>query len=155
WDLYRTGGNLSAFRLQLYAFSLVDNPDGTAEKIQGFNEWGLPWKPGTSGEQLTRVSRAEGARTLLEQAFARRLRRGDVEIVLARGGGYALQPRSLIAAAWLELGDRVRRARPEKTCPQCGAAFVPLTVRRVFCSEKCKDDAKNARRSAPKKRRAR
>jgi predicted nucleic acid-binding Zn ribbon protein len=95
--------------------------------------------------------RAEGARGLLEQALERALGAGHIEIAV-KGNRYALRPKCLLGAAWLELGDRVLGARPEKTCPQCGGAFVPPTARRVFCSEKCKDDAKNERRKQQKKK---
>lgn len=153
WDLCRTGGNLSSLSLRLYAHTLVDQPPIERGASEGrLDEHGFWWKPGQAASAIRSDKRAESARGLLEQALARQLSRGDVEIVV-KGERYALRPKSLIAAAWLELGSRVLRALPEKTCPQCGNPFVPATVRRVFCSEKCKDDSKNARRTGKKKTR--
>jgi hypothetical protein len=147
-DLLMTGGKLSGTILALYAHTLVDQPAVERSPSEGrLDARGFWWKPGPAERALERTGRAEGARELLELALTRQLSRGDIEVV-AKGGRYALRPTTLIAAAWLELGDRVLRAPPEKTCPKCNLPFVPPTRRRVFCSEKCKDDAKNMRRSA-------
>jgi predicted nucleic acid-binding Zn ribbon protein len=167
WLLLRTGGALSSLALGVFADALadayVDDPPPapasaderlpTGERLPRRGLWF--GRPGPTLKQIQGSTRAEAAKVILGRALTYQLARAGVQVVV-RGSRYALLPRTLLGAAWLELGDRVLRAKPAKDCPQCGAVFVPPTARRVFCSERCKDNAKNARRSAKTKaRRAR
>lgn len=37
----------------------------------------------------------------------------------------------------IEKTDRRFKARPRKTCPECGDSFQPRTIRHTFCTEEC------------------
>jgi hypothetical protein len=155
WELSRTGGNLRAFALRFFANVLVDDPGGPSV-IKDRDKLGRYWIPGEAEGVLDLDHRAESAHLLMEEVLAKRLNGGEVEILL-KAGRYALRPKTLLAAAWLELADRVLRTPPERTCRYCKKSFIPATRRRVYCPPPatCKDDDKNARRATKAKRKTR